>query len=100
MVNSVMLVGKLANDIELKEKQTKTNITIKVDRNYKNAEGGYDTDLIDIELVGGLAKNTAEYCKKGDIIGVRGRVETRIKGGKNKIIIVAEKLTFLSSNKR
>ena len=42
-----------------------------------------------------VATNTAEYCKKGDIIGVKGRVQSN----GDKIEIIAEKLTFLSSKK-
>lgn len=73
-------------------------------RSWKNAEGNYDTDFIDCKLFDGVAQNTAEYCHKGDIVGVKGRIQTRNiekeDGTKEKIQeIIAEKLTFLSSKK-
>lgn len=43
-----------------------------------------------------MANNTAEYCHKGDIIGIKGRVVTE----DDKINIIAEKATFLSSHKQ
>lgn len=51
-----------------------------------------------------IAENTAEYCHKGDIIGVKGRIQTSNyeteDGEKRKSTqIVAEKITFLSSSK-
>ena len=51
-----------------------------------------------------LANSTAEYCKKGDIIGVKGRLQTQLynkeDGSTVKITkVVAEKITFLSSKK-
>ena len=60
-----------------------------------------DTDFVDCRLFGGIAQNTAEYCKKGDLIGVKGRVQSDSyeKDGETKYStdIVAEKITFLSS---
>ena len=74
-----------------------------VQRSYKNAEGVYETDFVDCTLFDGVAQNTSEYCKKGDIVGVKGRIQTEIyeKDGENKksTNIIAEKITFLSSSK-
>lgn len=92
MLNQVVLVGRLVNDIEDKESEN-VIITLAVGRAYKNEEGGYDTDFINVVISGTIAKNTAEYCKKGDILGVKGRVQS---DGKEQLII-AEKITFLSS---
>ena len=51
-----------------------------------------------------MATNTKEYCKKGDIVGVKGRVESKVyeKDDEKKYIteIIAEKVTFLSSNNK
>ena len=40
-----------------------------------NIDGQYDTDFLDCSLWTGIAESTAEYCKKGDIVGIRGRVQ-------------------------
>ena len=62
---------------------------------------GYD--FVDCVLFDNVAENTAEYCNKGDIVGVKGRIQSRIveEGDKkeNTIEIIAEKVTFLSSKK-
>ena len=106
MVNSIMLVGRLAQDIEVKTLDSGkevTNISLAVPRAYKNADGIYETDFFDCILWDGLAKNASEYCKKGDTVGVRGRLQTstyEIDNVKRKAVeIIVEKLTFLSSKK-
>lgn len=107
MLNQVVMVGRLAQEPTVKETENGakvTNITLAVPRSYKNAEGVYETDFVDCTLWNAVAENTCEYCKKGDIIGVKGRVEANNYEKENgeKVYsqrIVAEKVTFLSSNK-
>ena len=107
MLNQFVGVGRLVAEPSVKEtedgKQV-SNITIAVPRSYKNENGEYDTDFVDVVLWNGTAENTAEYCHKGDIIGVKGRIQTSNyeteDGEKRKSTqIVAEKITFLSSSK-
>ena len=47
------------------------NLTIGVPRPYKNDKGEYDTDFIQCKLWQGIARNTSEYCKKGDLVGIK-----------------------------
>jgi single-strand DNA-binding protein len=91
MLNQIVLVGRLVNI----ESDEKTIITLAVPRSFKNSEGEYETDYIPVTLWGTIAKNTEEYCKKGDLVGVKGRVV----GENGTIELVAEKVTFLSSKK-
>lgn len=96
MLNQVVLIGRITEDIKIKGKEGETkiaNLDIAVQRNYKNSEGTYDTDIIKITLWNGVAENVAEYCKKGDLIGIKGRIQTY----NNTIQIIAEKVSFLSS---
>ncbi len=107
MLNQTVLVGRLVKDPELRETDNGnkvTNITLAVPRTYKNINGEYDTDFIPCVLWKGIAENTAEYVKKGDLIGVKGHLQTRnieldenIK--KQAVEIIAEKVTFLSSKR-
>ena len=107
MINQTMIVGRLVREPEVRETENGkkvTNVTLAVGRSYKNADGEYDTDFIDCVLWNGIAENTAEYCKVGDIIGIRGRLEARIieneDGTKTKRQeVVADRVTFLSSAK-
>ena len=54
-------------------------------------------------MFGDVAESTCDYCKMGDLIGVKGRVQSRIieDGDKSykKIGVVAERVTFLSCAK-
>ena len=52
-----------------------------------------------------MAENTTEYCKTGDMLGVKGRVQTRLIESddgtkKKKTEIIAEKVTFLSTARK
>lgn len=105
-MNNYTLIGRLVKDIEIKESENKKKyayLTLAVNRTYKNAEGEYDTDFIDMIVWNELAERINEYCKKGDLIGVSGRIETRMKeveDHKEKITsLVCDKVTFLSSKK-
>ena len=107
MLNQIIIVGRLTGNPEvakLEDGKEKSQITLAIPRTYKNADGEYETDFVDCILWGGVATNTSEYCKKGDIIGVKGRIQTsnyeNEYGEKKKLTqIIAEKVTFLSSNK-
>lgn len=106
MVNQIVLVGRIAKTPETKTTEAGkkyATITLAVPRNYKNQNGEYDTDFLDCTLWAAVAESTSEYCKTGDMIGVKGRVQTRIietpEGTKKKKTeIIAEKVTFLTSN--
>jgi single-strand DNA-binding protein len=105
ILNQVILVGRLVKDPELKEteKNKKVSyITVAVPRSFKDANGEYQTDFFNVVLFDIVAKNTAEYCKKGSIIGVKGRLQMNVVEKENEekkyyTDIIAEKITFLSS---
>lgn len=107
MLNQTVIVGRLVRDPELHETENGnkvTNITLAVPRSYKNINGEYDTDYISCVLWKGVAENTVEYVKKGDLLGIKGRIQSRnieLKDESKKQVmeVVAEKVTFLSSKK-
>ncbi len=106
MLNQAVLVGRIVEDPELidTEKGKVSNITLAVPRSFKNANGEYDTDFISCVLWKGIAENTVEYCKKGDLVGIKGRIQTRNvefddETHKKFVEVIAEKVTFLSSKK-
>lgn len=108
MLNQTVLVGRLVKDPELRETDSGnkvTNITLAVPRNYKNSNGEYDTDFISCVLWKGIAENTATYVKRGDLVGIKGHIQSRnielndeVK--KSVVEVVAEKVTFLSSKRK
>ncbi len=106
MLNTVMLVGRLTQDPEIRVTESNkevVRICVAVNRSFKNPDGIYETDFIDCTLWEGLAKNLSEYCHKGDTIGIRGRIQTNYYEKDEQKIkrleIIAERVTFLSSSK-
>ena len=106
MLNQLVVIGRLVKDPELRKTENGknvTNITLAVPRSYKNPNGEYDTDFIDCVLWSTVSESTTEYCKKGDLLGIKGRIQTRTyeKDEEKKYVteVVAEKVTFLSSKK-
>ena len=107
MLNQIILVGRLTRDISVNrsEKGVKVaTISLAIPRSFKNSEGSYDTDFIDCIAFDTVAENTSEYCSKGGIVGVKGRVQSRVveKDDKKEYCtdIICEKITFLSSRKQ
>lgn len=108
MLNQTVIVGRLVKDPELYETENGnklTNITLAVPRSYKNVDGEYDTDFISCVLWKGIAENAVEYCHKGDLLGVKGRIQSRQvqidEDTRRQIIeVVAEKVTYLSSKNK
>ena len=104
-MNGVTLVGRITADPEIKELNDvtkRTTITVAVQRNYKNADGEYETDFIKCVLWNGVAEATSNYCHKGDIVGIKGRLQTRYYETENKEKkyvqeVLTEKITFISS---
>lgn len=108
MLNQTVIVGRLVRDPELRETENGhkvTNITIAVPRSFKNVNGEYDTDFISCVLWKGIAESTVEYVKKGDLIGIKGRIQSRNIEQEdtthyNTLELVAEKITFLSNKNK
>ena len=107
MLNQVVLVGRLTDDIEVtttEEGKKYSNLTLAVQRTYKNVDGIYEADFVRCILWNAIAQSTSEYCHKGDIVGIKGRLQVNSyedKDGNKRYSteVIAEKVTFLSSKK-
>lgn len=101
MNNTVILVGRLVKDIELRFTQNNkavTDFTLAVNRDKDN------TDFIRIQSWGKSAEALANYTKKGDMIGIRGalRHETYEDKDGNKRYsdyVLAQNIMFLNTKK-
>ena len=78
MINQVVLIGRIVKNID---------------------NGEYETDLVDVFINGHVAEATKEYCHEGDLVGIRGFVETSIKDEIRYTNIIANKISFLSKCK-
>lgn len=103
MFNNVVMVGRLLDEPIIKKldngKKVAT-ITLVIPRCYKNANGEYEKDFVDFILYNVIAEYTMENCNKGDVIGIKGRVETNINDGVKHTNIIAERVTFLSNSNK
>ena len=107
MLNQTIIVGRMVQDPELRQTENGrkvANITLAVPRSFKNSNGEYETDFINCVLWKGIAESTVQYCKKGDLVGIKGRIQTRDveledETHKKYVEVIAEKVTFLSSKR-
>ena len=80
MINRITILGRLARDPELRNTQTGTAVTsftLAVDRNRKDADGNTPVDWIDCIAWQKTAEILAQYARKGALIGVTGRLQSR-----------------------
>lgn len=105
-MNFVSLVGRLTQEPEISQCADgtyRTIIFVAVSRDYKNAEGITEADFIKVVLWNGIASATKDYCHKGDVVGIRGKLQTRTyetdeKQKKHILEVIADKITFINSN--
>lgn len=103
MINNTVLVGRLTRDADLKYTGSGTavaNFSLAVERTFKNAQGEKETDYVNVVAWEKKAKLISEYTRKGSLIGVTGRIQTRNyqnNEGKKVYIteVVAENVQFL-----
>lgn len=104
MINQVTLVGRLTKDPELRmttDGIPVTHITLAVSRQFKNQSGQIESDFVQCTLWRRTAANTALYCKKGAVVGITGRIQTRHydnNEGRRVYVteVIAESVQFLS----
>ena len=109
MTNRWVGVGRLTRDVDLKftaQGLAVASFTVAINRPYKNQQTGeYDADFINCVAFRKLAENVANYTKKGDLIAVDGRIQTRSyegDDGKRRYVteVVAENVQFLQTKKQ
>ena len=80
MINQVTIVGRLTKDPEMKmttEGIPVAHVTLAVNRQFRNHNGEIEADFIQCTLWRKAAENTAQYCRKGSVLGITGRIQTR-----------------------
>ena len=80
MINNVTLVGRITKDIDLRYTASGKafgSFTLAVNRNFKNQNGEREADFINCVIWGKPAETLANYARKGSLIGVTGRIQTR-----------------------
>lgn len=77
--NSVTIVGRSVRDTDLKEvgESARAFMTFAVDRPYKDSDGKHPTDFLNVIAWGKLAEICGDYIKKGSLVLISGRVQSR-----------------------
>ena len=104
-MNKVFLIGNLTKDPELATTASGISVarfTLAVSRKFKNADGEYETDFLNVVVWRGQAENCHKYLRKGSKVAVVGAIQARsydAQDGTKKYVtdIVAEEVEFLST---
>jgi single-strand DNA-binding protein len=106
MLNQSVIVGRIVKKPELCETKDGiklTTITLAVPRSFKNDLGEYETDFLNCKLWNGIAENAVEYLNAGDLVGIKGRLQSvnyeEDNIDKTKIELIVDKVTYLSNKK-
>lgn len=109
MYNYAMLIGRLCQDVEIRntmDGKKVSKLTIAVNRPFKNnVTDQYDTDFIDVSIWDSLCDIAQMYLKKGSRLAVKGRLVTHkvtLESGAiiNNLEFVGEKVIFISSEQK
>ncbi len=106
-MNNVILIGRIVRTPELRETENKnkvTNMTLAITRQFKNSKGEYESDFIDCTLWKGIAETAVKYCKQGDLVAIKGRLQSMMIEKENipkmsVMQLLVENLLFLCKKK-
>ena len=95
MINRVTLIGRLTNNVDLKsigaDNTAVGTFTLASQRSFTNQQGERDADFINCVIWRKPAENLAKFTKKGDLLGIDGRLQTRTyKNNEDKTVYVTE----------
>jgi single-strand DNA-binding protein len=102
------MIGRNTKDIELKQLTSGSSViefSIAVKRSFKNANGEYDSDFFNCVAFSKTAETISRFVKKGDMLGIEGRLQTRSYTNKegrkiNVTEIIVENVEFLQTKKQ
>ena len=105
MINRAVVCGRLVRDPELRRTQNGTPVTsftLAVNRTFKNADGQQEADFLNCVAWNKTAEIVEQYCSKGNLVGVEGRLQSRSyqdNQGNNRTVveIIADQVQFMQS---
>lgn len=107
MINNITLAGRLTKDADLRYTSDGTataTFSLAVNRPFKSANGEREADFINCVIWRKNAENFANFTRKGSLVGITGRIQTRNyenKEGQRVYVteVVAENFALLESKK-
>ncbi len=108
MINSVVLVGRLTRDPELKRTNSGTSVcsfTVAVDNPTRNPDGSKTASFIPCTVFQAAADNMSKFLRKGALVGIVGRLNQRRydrqDGTKASVLeVMCDSVQFLEPKKR
>ena len=98
LLNQIVLVGRIVDHVKSEEDDSSI-MTLAIPRYFKNMDGKYDTDVIECRIFKPILENIWEYPQNNSVVGVRGRIQSKIVNNHRVIEVIAEKITFLQNKK-
>lgn len=95
MLNQFVLVGRVNNINKTNDKEC--TVTLEIPRSFKNENGDYENDYVQVSIKGEQAKTAMEYLVQNDLVGVKGRFSNTSDTGT--LVLSVERLTFLAQYK-
>ncbi|MDO5330028.1 MAG: single-stranded DNA-binding protein [Bacillota bacterium] len=95
MVNSVVLVGRLTRDPELRRTQSNMSVasfTLACDETRRGPNGEKTTIFIGVSVFGNSADSVAKFTRKGSLVGVVGRLTQRKYTNRNGVEVTATEI--------
>jgi single-strand DNA-binding protein len=107
MLNRIQLIGRLTRDPDLRYTgggHPMAQFTLAVDRDFRNAAGDRDADFINCVAWRKLAEQVGQYCSRGRLVAVEGRLQTRSyetqDGSRRRVTeVVGDRVWFLDKPK-
>lgn len=107
MLNRIQLIGRLTRDPELRyvsNGHPMAQFTVAVDRDFRNAAGERDADFINCVAWRKLAEQVGQYCTRGRLVAVEGRLQVRSfetqEGARRRVTeVIGDRVWFLDSPK-
>ena len=107
-MNKILATGRTTANLELKQTASGISVvefSLAVKRAFKNANGEYDSDFFNCVAYSKTAETISRYVKKGDQVGIEGRLQTRnytnSEGRKIYVTeIIVENFEFLQAKKQ
>ena len=107
MLNCISLIGRITADVELKTTSSNVSVcsfSVAVERNYKDSDGKYPVDFIEVVAWRQTAEFISWYFSKGSMIAVQGSLQSRKwkdKDGNNRVAweVIAERVYFAGNSK-
>lgn len=104
-LNRIVITGRMVKDVDLRYTQNGKavgNVTVAVNRPFKNQNGENEADFINTVVWGKQAENLANYMRKGSQVGMDGRIQSRTyenQQGQTVYVteLVADNVQFLES---